>query len=370
MSVSTEKKRDNNLDLLRILSMLLIIFLHSVETGGVFGVAEAGSGWISLYVLFSFALTHVCVNCYVLISGYYLITAKFRFQKLIALWAETVFYSFVLKAVFMLAGEIPFSFVSLASCFFPILTGRYWFLTIYVGLYAVSPFLNMAIRAMNKRQHTCLNLLLFGLFSVWISLYPSMGGMNSGGEWGLPWFIVLYFCAAWFRLYYIPGKYPLRKFATYGAIGFLMASARWVSRYLGVGILEQIAKNWYRYDSVPVYLMSISLFVAFLGISVCGEGVSRLIRVVTPATFSVYLIHHHANVHPWLWKTLDLPGYLDSVWFPLIQLASVLAIFVICICIDLLRSKLFVCLKIWKMEQKLGDLMDKAVFLIVKRLPE
>lgn len=368
MGVSTEKKRDNNLDLLRIISMLLIVFLHSIDHSGVLEAAEATNGWISFYVGFTFALTKVCVNCYVLISGYYLVTSNFRFRKLIALWTEAVFYSFSLKAVFMLTGAEPFSFVSLVSCFFPTLTGRYWFLTIYVGLYAVSPFLNTAIRAMDKNKHTHLNLVLFGLFSVWVSLYPSMAGMNSGGGWGLAWFVVLYLCAAWFRLYYTPKRRPLRKLGIYAIIAFLMAAAQWISRYQGIGILERIFCNWFRYDSVPVYLMTLCLFTSLLDISVCGDRISGLIRTAAPATFGVYLIHDHAEVSPWIWETLALPGYMNTAWFPVIQLASVFVIFIVCTLLDMARVRIFRFLKINVLEDKLADQISRKVSFVQQEL--
>ena len=159
--MSSVKKRNASLDLLRILSMLLIIFLHSIDHSGVLEQAEVSSGTMYFYVRFAYGLCMVCVNCYVMISGYYLVTSKFRLQKLAVLWMEAAFYSLVLKLLFMVTGQEAFSLLSLVSCFFPILTGRYWFLTIYVGMYLVSPFLNKLIRAMNRRDHTVLNLCLF-----------------------------------------------------------------------------------------------------------------------------------------------------------------------------------------------------------------
>ena len=194
------KQRNANMDLLRIVSMLLIIFLHSIDHSGVLEAAIPGTG-MYYYVYFGYYLAQVCVNCFVLLSGYFMIESKFRPSKLITLWLEVVFYSLVIRIIWFATGQKAFSIVSLISCFFPVLTGRYWFITIYFGLYLISPFLNIAIRAMTKRQFTALNLILFVLFSVWNSLHPSIAGMNSGGGWGLAWFIVLYFAAAWFRLY-------------------------------------------------------------------------------------------------------------------------------------------------------------------------
>ncbi len=336
--MSNQKKRDANLDLLRIVSMLLIFFLHSIDHSGVLEQSEVSSSAMYFYVRFTYALCQVCVNCYVLLSGYYLVHSKFRLQKLVALWMETAFYSFVLKLLFMVTGQEPISVVSLVSCFFPIITGRYWFITIYVGMYLLSPFLNKLIHAMNRKEHTMLNICLFILFSLWSSLHPSIAGMNSGGGWGLAWFVVLYFVAAWFRLYYTPKHKPVILLGIFLLIPLLMAAGQVAANIAGIGILQSIISNWFRYDSAPVYLMTIALFAAFLNIQIHRDRVSKVICSVAPLTLGVYLIHAHANVSPWLWETLNLPDKMCSAWFPLIQIGCVIVIFTACTAIDAIRQ--------------------------------
>ena len=336
--MSNQKKRDANLDLLRIVSMLLIIFLHSIDHSGVLEQSEVSSSAMYFYVRFTYALCQVCVNCYVMLSGYYLVHSKFRLQKLVALWMETAFYSFVLKLLFMVTGQEPISVVSLVSCFFPIITGRYWFITIYVGMYLLSPFLNKLIHAMNRKEHTILNICLFILFSLWSSLHPSIAGMNSGGGWGLAWFVVLYLAAAWFRLYYTPKHKPVILLGVFLLIPLLMAAGQVAANIAGIGILQSVISNWFRYDSAPVYLMTIAMFAAFLNIRIKGDCASKVICSIAPLTLGVYLIHAHANVSPWLWEALNLPVKMDSVSFPLIQAGCVFAIFIACIAIDAIRQ--------------------------------
>lgn len=103
------------------------------------------------------------------------------------------------------------------------------------------------------------------------------------------------------------------------------------------GILLEIVKNWFRYDSVPVYIMTMCLFIGFLNIRICGKRISKLIVKIAPLMLGVYLIHAHANVSPWSWEVLNLPAKMGSVMFPVIQIISTLGIFVICAVIDLLR---------------------------------
>ena len=94
-------------------------------------------------------------------------TSKFKLKKLVILWIEVVFYAIFLYLLTVITGFEDFSIITFVSCFIPVLTGRYWFVTIYFGMYLLSPFINIAIKAMNKNQHLKLNVLLLLLFSAW-----------------------------------------------------------------------------------------------------------------------------------------------------------------------------------------------------------
>ena len=330
-----KKPRNANLDLLRIFSMILIILLHSIDHSGVLEQAPFSSTAINFWVMLTYMLTQVCVNLYVLISGYFLVKSKFRLQKLVALWLEVAFYSFVIKLVFMITGYNAFSIPSLMSCLVPVFTGRYWFITIYFGLYLVFPFLNILINAMNKRQHTMLNITLFALMSVMVSIYPSFKGMNSGAGWGLAWFVVLYFAAAWFRLYFNRDK-KFEPLCVWLALSLVVAFG-----YVFIGEKIAIARaffsNMYRYDSVIAYISSLALLALFINVKIKSAFINKIIIFIAPSILGVYLIHAHASFSPWSWEFLNMPQYMDTLLFPVIQIGVVLAIFAFCVVIDIVR---------------------------------
>lgn len=78
------KSRDINLEILRILCMLFIVMGH---VGGRTG-----------YDL-PIALMPHHVNCFILISGYFLITAEFKFERVLRTVIETIFYSFGISTI-------------------------------------------------------------------------------------------------------------------------------------------------------------------------------------------------------------------------------------------------------------------------------
>ncbi len=332
------KNRETNLDALRILAMLLIILLHSIDHSGVLEKAQSSINAYTVYVMFCYALSEVCINCFVLITGYFQINKKFKLNNLISLWAEAVFYSLLFKVVFMAKGDIPFSLKSLVSCLVPVFTGRYWFLTIYFGLYILSPFLNIAVHAMNSRQLKNLNIVLFILLCLWSSVHPAFKGMNVGEGWGLAWFVALYITGAWFRLNYQKDGIVLRKIFGNLLSAGLLALLFVVSR--SYVTLNRIILLQYKYNSVPVYIASLLLFAAFINIEIRNDFVNRILVTLSSTTFGIYLIHAHANVSPWIWETLNLPALMDGnlMTFVFMHIASVILVFISCAVISLLRS--------------------------------
>ena len=343
MASQATSKRQYNLDLLRMASMFLIVLLHSIDHSGVLeAVTDQGKLSCSIYVYFIFALTKICVNCFVVLSGYLLVRSRFKLSKLVTLWVETVFYSLLFKVLFAVLGSEPLSIPSLLSCFVPILTGRYWFITIYFGLYLLSPFLNAFIRFLGYRKHTLLNIVLFALMSVWVSLHPGIAGMNSGGGWGLAWFVVLYFLGSWFSLYYRPNYKVLPKFLLWLLIPIFMTAALYLSKFSGITIAVSVVQNWFRYDSVPVYIATILFVALFLNLrNPKSKILCKIIGFASPLTFGVYLIHAHANISPWLWENSMLASHTQEPYFPLMQFGIVAGIFVICILVDAIRNLVF-----------------------------
>lgn len=366
MKNKSTDKRNMGLEYLRICSMLMIILLHAIDHSGLLKTIVLGSP-LYYYEQFLYALVQVCVNCFVLISGYFLINSKFKPEKLVSLWIEVVFYSLIIKIIMMIFGEIPFSIFSLVSCFVPVLTGRYWFVTIYFGMYLLSPFINSAIKAMNQKQHGSLLILLFVLFSVMISIYPSFKGMNSGNGWGLTWFIVLYFIAAYIRRYHIPNGRWKKHLLVFFLCPVLMLIMLWFAQRLGINIFVVMVENFWRYDSFPVLIASMALFLAFLNRNntfIKSERIQRLVIGLSKTTFGVYLIHAHANLcTEIMWQRIGMVTNLDAWWFPVYQIGVVLIIFILCAILDNVREKIF---KVVKVEWLLVEIVNFTQNLLVR----
>ena len=67
--IDMTKERNEGIDLLRIVAMLLITMLHVIRHGGMLdGLSLFSSQYFVVWILY--ILTNCAVNCYALISGY------------------------------------------------------------------------------------------------------------------------------------------------------------------------------------------------------------------------------------------------------------------------------------------------------------
>jgi surface polysaccharide O-acyltransferase-like enzyme len=144
-------KRDSGLDLLRIACTMMVVCNHLMSWTGILdGSAKPLEPlWLAENTLF--ALTLPAVNCFVLISGFFLCNSKFKLKKLVCLWTQALFYSvgfYLLACVF--DKDTAFSTLAFLKSFLVVILRRYWFVTAYVLLYIFSPYLNCAIHAMNQ----------------------------------------------------------------------------------------------------------------------------------------------------------------------------------------------------------------------------
>lgn len=81
--------RNIGLDALRIISMMMVLALHYLGKGG---LLERNTSEIYnvIYLLLE-ALSIVAVNCFVLISGYFLCKSEFKLKKIFEIMGKSYF---------------------------------------------------------------------------------------------------------------------------------------------------------------------------------------------------------------------------------------------------------------------------------------
>ena len=160
-------KRMANLELLRCAAMMMVVVLHYLGKGGL--LADLTKEHLSGAELTAWLLECFCavaVNVYMILSGYFLCMSSFKLSRLIQLYLQVWGYSVLFGLIGALSGvmvETDFDTHYLLTLLFPVSMEHYWFMTAYVYLYLLLPFVGMAVRRMTKRQlQIALLILLFG----------------------------------------------------------------------------------------------------------------------------------------------------------------------------------------------------------------
>ncbi len=307
------KERDLGLDMLRIGSMFMVTILHFFTHGDptlTFGHYNFFLGHLLNGLFF------VAVNCFVLISGYYQCTSTFKLKKLAAIWLQTFVYSVGLYTVLaLLSGTFsPAAFIKSAL---PVVFEQYWFVTAYVLMYAVSPFLNKAIAAMDKRSHFACVCTLLGIFCVLQNMFYISDFSYIQDGYSFLWFCILYIVGAYLRLH-VPVKkeHRGRCLLVYFLCIAVVVGERFAAWYLTPKIFGSVKMEslFFSYNSIFVTAASIALFLFFRTLQPTGKVSGKLISFFAPLCFGVYLIHDNVVVRPVLWDVLGAADTGDE-WY-------------------------------------------------------
>lgn len=340
------KERQANVELLRICSMLMIVMMHLLNHGKILETTAKGS--ISYYLVWIlFGISFVSISTYILISGYFLCETAFSFRRILKLEGQVWFYSVLLYLISLLLLRQPFDMASLIAAVFPVLSCEYWFVTMYVGMIALSPFLNKLLMGLSQRQFRLLLGILFVLFSLWPNVFFFSPALNFGGGSGVVWFSAVYLFGAYLKRFYRPdGKFG-RHFLHFLAAALLIPASRFLIEILlatplgNVGFLQDLMWGYsifYEYNSVLVFAAAILLFTAFLNLQIRPGCLQRMIVAAAPLSFGVYLLHDNPNVRGILWETLN-PSRLAGAWYlvPGVLLLAV-SVFAVCALLEWMRK--------------------------------
>ncbi len=326
--------RHSNIELLRIISMLLIIMFHySIYGGFTFDTSHLSLN--KIIIQFLSAGGQVGVNCFVLITGFFLIKSNFTFEKLFKLSISVATYSVSIYIVFLACGLTDFNIRNTVKYFFPIIFYQYWFVTNYVLIYIFSPFINEYIKSINRQKH--LNIILL-LTIIW-SLIPTVTSANFHFS-PLIWFFILYLISAYIRIY--PDNF-LEKLSLSSFI-YIFLLILFSILFLDIAgtkinILGRNACYFIKINSLPLLACSLSLFIGLKNHKINSY---KILNTISSSTLGVYLIHDNNLVRNILWTEIFKNNqYLQSNYLFLHAVLTTIIIFIICIIIDKIK-KIFI----------------------------
>lgn len=318
--------------------MFLIVAHHYVVNSGFSQLYDFNhiTGNMIFLQLFGFA-GKIGINCFVFITGYFMIKSQFKFQKLLKLYLEIKFYKFTIYILFLITGYEIFSVSGCLKMVFNIVYGvGIGFSATFVFLYILIPFINRMLSSLNKKSHvTLIGILVFlytiiSTFSLFHDTYNNLG-----------WMITTYIIAAYVRLY--PCKwFENKKLYIWSTIILVILSwmsilvVDFVGSKLGFTNYYHMIVNEHKFLAL---VCSFSLFMLFKNIKIKQ---SRVINTIAASTFGVLLIHANSDVmRKFLWQdVLHNTSYYNSPFLAVHAILSVLLVYIVCVCIDQIRMHL------------------------------
>ncbi len=351
-----KKERDSGMELLRLFAILAVIGVHALSHGHYYAVAKDLGGSIHSSALLLRVIFRVAVNAFVIITGYFMVHSKFDLKKTLdrarSLWVRMLFYSLTITAVFLCLGSsywylngkfIPL-YKGIIRAFLPVTSQPWYFLTDYLILILLAPFLNMVVQKITQKQflHLILGLTLF--MSVWMTLmhvkpfnvaFDSYGYKEMIGGKNAFHFIYIYLLGGYIGLH---GKRRPRPQFAYllGAAATVLVNYFLITR-LPSGLKYSDAAYQYANPFVVANAVFLLLFFKDLHFK------SRLVNVLASTSMGVYAIAQFPYMRTFMWKVLDFRNFGVSGLFKglLLLAAVILGVFLCFAAVDLLREQLF-----------------------------
>lgn len=356
------KERNYGIDLLRIVSMVMIVLMHVLSFGGILWDGENFSA--SYYICWCFEALSVCaVNCYAMISGYVGYGKPTRISKLLQIWLQVLFYGVIALLVFGIMDLDKWNATNLKQTFMPVTMGKYWYISAYFGLFLLKPVLHGAVDKMSRKS---LLAALLGVYAVF-TIVPTAFDQNPFGlsyGYSVLWLSILYLTGAYLKKYEVASKIKTRKvlciWAGSVAIIFL---GKTIGELLTNRIFgEPRYGNLFMYYTSPfVVVIALCMVLLFARIRMESGNMQKAVCILSSATLGVYLIHLEPFVLEELLRgcTSFLADY-NVILMALIVFGIALGIYLACTILELVRIKLFEVIRIHKLCDKAETIIQKS----------
>lgn len=341
-------KRQSGIELLRIIAMLQIIFLHVSQYGELYKTSASAGDIDGFIVEFMWSLCRAPVNVFVIISGYFMITSTAGVKKMIKRASNTygamLFYSIVISAIFFIADPSMITLPMVIKTFMPFSSKMWYFLTNYIIILLISPFLNKMLVSLTKKQYLYFMGIIFAIMSVWSTL-AKIDGLDKVFDiakvvdpyYGksLAGFLMMYIIGGYLRLFVKKKEQKNVNMLLYLVVFFLLCAFDFGLHYL----FPQYSRVFGMFNNPIVVAESVVLLLFFRNFKFS----SGFINTVAGTTLGVYAIHEHYLVRNWLWSVISFSdkSLYDTLLYIPMAIGACVGVFAICCIIELIRLKLF-----------------------------
>lgn len=324
----TTKLRQTNIELLRIFSMLMVLVIH--YNVGINGqtthemVMTEPLKFVGIASLKS--LSFICVNCFIIISGYFEI--RWKWKSLCNYLFQIAFWGGMIHIIAVSLGMTNFSIQRIANNMLLFLVRGNWFFVSYLALYMLAPIMNAYIEKVETRQLGWMVLAFYSFQTLFGWIFKNCIEFSQGLTFVS--FMGLYLLGAYLKRSDLKcfGWKSSRDLAMYAGVGAICVIISMISNYIG------FEKDIYSYISPLQILQTIYLFLFFKKIHVRSKYDKSILFFSTSA-FAALLMHSWDGVQIYRFGLLWIDNNLS---FPFVfTMLYIVIFFVVACCLDKIR---------------------------------
>lgn len=342
--------RNYSLDIIRTLSMFMIVVIHNLWQGGVLFSATLGISRMAAFELENLGI--IAVNLFALLTGYLNSGKGIKITRLLNLYFEVLFLSILSLIIYSLIWGIPNIKIILTSIF-PVLTGGYWYFTAYLLFAILEPLLSVGISHISNQ--TLLKIDLVALFLAGTIGFTTGRPFENG--YSTLWLIILFLTGYLLKTYHV----RIENFSKW-KLSFIIVLMTLIS-LLGETLVPNHSGHFLIYTSPMVIIQSIATFMLVSQIQVSNLTIQRLLLFTSPLTFGVYILDTTPVFFDFILKDLFKNFTLNHsilLTITLITFASIL-MFIMFILINYLRVQLFKLLKLDVLIDRLAEIIHNLL---------
>lgn len=257
-------------------------------------------------------------------------------KKIIKIIAKVWLYSLGILVICLGLGY-SFDIKTIVKSILPVTYSGYSFVTAYVMLMLISPFINKFISKISKEEYLRLLVLLL---VCWCIIPTFINGDLSFSYFG--WFVTLYLIGGYIRNFVEINSMKKKNITiVMVATVFILLASIIIFNYLGIRYgIEKFASNA-RYFSDMNMLPVVVIAICMLLLSLNNNWHSKIINKISSTTFGIYLIHDNPILRSIIWNDIfhvERMNLLSPLQLILQGFTIIAIVYIVCLTIDILMQ--------------------------------
>ncbi len=331
MEKTQKKIRESNIELCRIIAMLMIILHHAVCHGGGLGMADCANKWIAFAF---FPGGKIAFVTFIVITCWFLVDSSFKSERFIKVWMTTLFYSILTTILAAVMGS-EIKLIEWFGAFLPITGYVHGYAQLYLAFYLLLPFLSKISKNITKGQ----NQFIVAVMTLLVIVSRVMGSFSWSEQSvysRLTLFVYIFFITMYLK------RYPIKLFENVWACAalFILIYAAIYGYFVGATVFpdfflwKYVAPHLSDEGGLLNMAAGMLLFFIFKNIKIKPN---RVINLFGGATLAVILIHDGHFSRGWTWHFLHTSEWYYNDFYVLLLNLSGILIYCVCVGIELFR---------------------------------